>query len=79
MRDADELADLCQWRAILFASPEAEARALRRHAAYHEQRAAEALVVGAVLRKASAGGWSQLTEREREIVRAYSVGATLPL
>lgn len=79
MLNSDYLNDLCEFSSIVFASVEDCQRALARHDALHERKHAEAVVVRTLLRKASAEGWSQLTERERQILMAYSVGADLPV
>lgn len=77
---AAALVDLCQWAAIQFADDRAMMAALRRHAEYHERRALIMVIVRAILIRASRlGAWSRLTEREREILRAYSAGADLPV
>lgn len=71
--------ELCNFAHVVFADPESFGAAIERHERIHEQREAEAVVIGAILRKMDTAGWSGLTERETEIMRAYSVGATLPL
>jgi hypothetical protein len=76
--DTAELVDLCQWSSILFATKEAYERAQRRHIAYHRRKHLEGIVASTILRRATRlGGWSHLTEREREILTAYSRGADL--
>lgn len=76
----DALRDLCQWEAITFASPEAHARASARHRAYHERKAQEAHIIRAITLRLGRGvSWGDLSERERQIMRAYGAGADLPL
>lgn len=72
----DDLAELCEWDA-LFVSDEAADRALLQHVAFHVRQYTESLIAAAVLHRAKVVGWGALTEREREILRAYSLGADL--
>lgn len=74
----DAIRDLCQWDVIVFASQEAHDRARRLHRQYHDRKATEAHIVRAVLHRMNVGvRWSDLSERERQIMRAYGAGADL--
>lgn len=76
----EALRDLCVWDVIVFASPEAHERASRRHRAYHERKAQEAHIIRAITLRLGRGvAWGELSERERQIMRAYGAGADLPL
>lgn len=74
----DAINDLCEWECI-FTNDAMHGAAWDRHARLHERRSTEAAIISTLLRKASREGFSGLTERERLIVRAYSVGADLPV
>lgn len=73
----DALTDLCEW-GIVWCNPSERSRLMRSHAAFHERRSREAIIVRAILSKSAQVGYSGLTEREQDILQAFGAGADLP-